>query len=240
LLLLKAGARMNAVILAGGKGSRLWPLTKEIPKPMLPVKGRPLICHQIELLKKYGLDKITISIGYLGEMIENYLKDGRAFGVKIKYARESKPLGTGGGIKNCERFVENSPVLIMYGDIFTQMNVKNFVEFHERCGGIASIVVHKTDHPLDSDLVILTKGSKIEKIIGKPERGSSIPSEISKTSIYIFEKKVFDYIPKAENSFEDDVMSFLVQKEKVYGYLTDEIIKDIGTFERYKKINNNY
>lgn len=229
---------MDAVILAGGKGSRLGPLTKEVPKPMLLVKGRPLIRHQIELLKKYGLNNITISIGYLGKIIENYLKDGKDFGVKIKYAREFEPLETGGGIKNCEKFIEESSVLIMYGDIFTQMNIKKFVEFHKRCGGIASIVVHKTDHPQDSDLVILAKDSKIEKIIGKSEKEGPLPSEISKSSIYIFNRKVFNYIPVTRNSFEDDVLPSLVQKERVYGYLTDELIKDIGTFERYKKISN--
>lgn len=235
-MIIMTGVKMDAIILAGGKGARLWPLTKNIPKPMLPIKGRPIICHQLELLKKYGLNSIIISIGYLGEMIENYLKDGKDFGVDIKYARELEPLGTGGGIKNCEKFVKDDTVLIIYGDIFTQMNINNFADFHEKSGGIASVVVHRTDHPQDSDLVKLNKNSEIERIIGRSEKDRSLLSEISKSSIYILNKKVFDYITETKNSFEDDVLPFLVQREKVFGYMTDEMIKDIGTFERYNEL----
>jgi len=227
---------MDAIILAGGKGSRLWPLTKQLPKCLLPIEGKPIICHQIELLKQYGLNNITISIGYLSEQISDYLKDGKDFGVKITYARELGPLGTGGGIKNCEKAVGSDPLFVIYGDILTRLNISRFVEFHTKHGGVASIVVHKTDHPEDSDLVELAQDGRIQKIIGKREKPRPARCAIAKSSIYVLNRRVFDYIPETQNSFEDDVLPLLIQKENVYAYVTEEMVRDIGTFDRYENV----
>ncbi len=231
---------MDAIIVAGGRGSRLWPLTKQMPKCMLPVKGKPIVCHQLELLRQYGLNNIIISLGYRGEQISEYLKDGEDFGVRIKYVRESEPLGTGGGIKNCEKAISSLSALVIYGDIFTRLNISRFIEFHANRQGIASIVTHKTDHPNDSDLVETTEDGQIQRIIGKREKRTHMKSGIAKSSVYILNRKVFDYIPKTQNSFEENVLPILVKKEKVFAYLTQEMVRDIGTLDRYQNVSHGY
>jgi len=230
---------MRALIICGGKGTRVQKINKEIPKALFPIAGKPLLHHQIEWLKKYGIDEIVFCIGHLGEQIKNFVGDGSSFGIKAFFSEEKQLLGTGGAIKNAEKFI-NGTFLVVFGDLMIEMNLSKLIEFHKSHNGIATIVVHKTDHPWDSDLIKLDNNGKIIEIIKRPGKMDKYPSEISKTSIYILEKDVLDRIPNSKVDFEKEVLPGIVNDGKAYGYFTNEFIKDIGTPERYKEIKMRY
>ncbi len=225
---------MKTIILVGGKGTRLRPLTYKIPKPMLPVKGKPILEHQIELLKKYGLADIVMCTGYLGEHVKNHFKNGSGFGVKITYSDEKEPLGTGGAIKNAENFID-STFFIIYGDIMLNVNMQKLIDFHKERGGKITIVLHETDHPEDSDLIAIDESGLITKIFHKPNH-EPYPSLLSKTSIYVVEPEVLKEMPSDKHDFEKQIIPKFIEQCEVFGYVTDEFIKDIGTLERIKMI----
>jgi len=227
----RQSAVRQAIILAGGRGERLRPLTDSMPKPLLPVAGRPVLEWQLMLLKKHGIEEVIICGHYLFEKIKGYFGDSWN-SVNIKYLDEPVPLGTGGAIKNAENLIDGT-FLVVYGDTMLDMNIRKLVEFHQQHGCIATITVHKTDHPEDSDLVEM-HGSRVTKIIKKPH-GIKGHGAISKTSVFVLEPEILKYVPE-RSDLEKDVLQPLVKKGQVAGYMTDEFIKDMGTHERYKKV----
>lgn len=225
----------NAVILAGGRGDRLRPLTDVLPKPLLPISGRPVLEHQIELLKKHGIKYVAICGHYLFNKIRDYFGDGSQYGVNISYLEEKEPLGTGGAIKNVESLIRNR-FIVLYGDEMLDINISKLMRFHLKNKGIATIVLHETTHPEDSDLVLLDKKNRIRKLLLKPHK--KIASKISKSSLYVFEPAVFSFLPRM-GSFETALQK-MIKTNRVFGYVTDEYIKDMGTFERYEQIKKRY
>jgi len=225
---------MKALIICGGKGTRVQQINKEIPKAMFPIAGKPILQHQIEWLKKYGINEIVFCIGYLGDQIIDFFGDGSKFGIVAEYSKETEPLGTGGAIKNAQEFVDDT-FLVVFGDLMIDMNLENLLTFHKKHSGLATIVVHKTDHPWDSDLIKLDNNGKIVEIIKKPGKMERYPSEISKTSIYVLEKDVMEMI-HGKCDFEQEILPKIVNLGKAFGYYTEEFIKDMGTPERYEKI----
>ena len=140
------------MILAGGKGSRMGNITKDIPKPMVLLDNRPILEYQIELLKKYDLKDITILTGYKGNVIKDYFTTGENWDVKINYFSDPKPLGTAGSVKEIENFIIG-PFLLLYGDTMVDINLTDLIHYHEQNEGIATLVAHPNDHPQDSDLL---------------------------------------------------------------------------------------
>ncbi len=157
---------MKAVILAGGKGTRLLPLTKKIPKCLVKIGEKPLIEHQILFLKKNGIKEIWLLLGYLGEKVKKYLED-KDFKLKIKFHQEEKLLGTAGALKFLEKEIKKD-FLVLSGDLMINFDLKRFIKFHQKKKGIATILVHPSDHPLDSDLVEVDKTGKILKLLRRP------------------------------------------------------------------------
>ncbi len=227
-------AGMKAVIVAGGKGTRLRPLTCDIPKPMLPVAGKPIIHHQIELLKQSGFSDIVICTGYLGDQIKKYFGNGSCFGVTIEYSEEKKPLGTGGAIKNAERLIDGT-FLIVYGDLMLGMNIKKLVTFHKSKNAMLTLVLHETNHPYDSDLVAVDENSRVAAIFHKPNK-DPLPSKFSKTSVYVAEPGVLHAMPSGNHDFEKEIIPKLVEKGVVFGYITNEFVRDVGSPERLGEI----
>lgn len=225
----------NAVILAGGRGERLRPLTDTTPKPLLPINGKPVMLHQIELLKKYGIKNIVICGYYLFDKIRGYFGDGSRFGVSISYLEEKEPLDTGGAIKNAERLIK-SRFIVLYGDEMLDINIKKLMKFHSTNNSIATIVLHKTSHPQDSDLVLLDKKGRIKKIFPKPHKKAH--SKLGKSSLYVFEPCVFRFLPQ-KGSFESSLPG-AIKTRRVFGYITNEYIKDMGTFERYEQVKKRF
>ena len=228
---------IKALIIAGGKGDRLKSIAKDIPKPLLSIAGIPIIERQIELLKKYNFTDIYILIGYLGEQIKDYFRQGRKFGVDIKYYQENIPLGTSGCVKCLEHELNNDHFIVIYGDLVIDMNLDNLVEFHITNHGDATIVVHPNNHPYDSDIVEMDECNRITAFYlkgSKPE----IYSNLVNAAVYVLNPIVFDYIPNnGASDFVKDVFSKMLKDNRVIkGYKTVEYIKDVGTIDRFNKV----
>ena len=232
---------MIAVILAGGKGERLKHLTEYIPKPMIQIEGMPVLERQINLLRQYKITDIHILTGYLGYVISNYFGDGKILGVNIKYFPEDKPLGTSGCIKELEGNIQDD-FLVVYGDLMLNMKLDNFIAFHKRKGGTATLVVHPNDHPCDSDLVVMDdSNNKIIDFLTKDKKPLYYANLVN-AAVYILSPVVFGYIPEGiQSDFVRDVFPEMLRcSEKIYGYKTVEYIKDMGTVDRFEKVNKNF
>ncbi len=229
----------KVLILAGGRGERLRPLTDKIPKPMLPVLGKPVLQHQIELFKKNGIDKIVIAGNYLFDVIKDYFGSGEKFGVEIEYCDEESPLGTGGAIKNAEKFFSKTDdFIVINGDnIIKKIDFEPIFLFHKYKKALATLIIIKDiEYPYDSDIVEIDEDKRVKRFIGKGQK------ELTSANggIFIFKKEIFNFIPKEFCNIEKDVIKKIYHSENIYGYLTDEYIKDIGTLERYENVKKHF
>lgn len=227
---------MKAVILAAGVGTRMqktFPLT---PKSMLPVGGKPLIQDQIEYLKKFGIKDFYINLHFLPEKIKNFLGDGSRFGVKITYSLEGKLLGTSGALNNFKNYL-NETFIVLYGDIFTRVDFDKFLQFHRSKNSQVSLLIHKTDHPEDSDLVGIDDKNLIKKIYTSPRTQPISHTDFSSTAIYILKPDVLKFLPKEISDFMEDFFPLLLQKGiKITGYFSNDYSKDMGTPTRYATV----
>ena len=232
---------MKAVILAGGKGTRLFPLTKEIPKLLIKIGEKPIIEHQIVLLRRYGIKEIWILLGFLGSQIKEYLKNGEKWDVNIHYYQEEKPLGTAGALRQLENDIKED-FLVLSGDVMMNFDLKRLINYHRRKKGIATIIVHPNDHPFDSDLVEIDDRGRITALLKRPHPKGIIFRNLSIASAYIFSPKIFKYIPKNKKTdIEKDILLLLLKsKEKIFAYNTSEYFKDIGTPDRLVKTRADY
>lgn len=175
---------MKAVIMAGGKGTRLRPLTCNKPKPMVPIVNRPMMEHIIYLLKKHGFEDVWITLFYLPELIQNYFGDGTDFGMKIRYSLEDSPLGTAGSVKKIiNEFTET--FLVISGDALTDINLEEAVRFHKEKKAKATIVLTKVASPLEYGVVIADQQGKVNRFLEKPGWGE-VFSDTVNTGIYIY------------------------------------------------------
>ena len=228
---------MKAVLLAAGEGTRLKPLTNNIPKVMLLVDEKPVLEHNINLLVKHKIRDIAINLYYLPKKIKKYFKNGKNWGINIFYSEEKKILGTAGALKNLSNFLDSSFVVV-YGDVISNVNISEMIEFHKKKGCMATIALYEEkENPQAKGLVEIDDNQKILKFIEKPENP---PINLANAGIYIFEPEILDFIP--ENKFFDcghDLFPLLISNKKyIYGYLLkDEYLIDIGTIKNYNKIN---
>ncbi len=233
---------MKAVILAGGKGKRLGSLGKKIPKPLIKIGDKPILEHQIMLLRKYGIRDIWLPLGYLGNQIREYFGDGRKWQVNISYHQEEKPLGTAGAIKTLEKKIKED-FLVLSGDVMLNFDIGRFINYHrQKKEKIGSIVVHPNDHPFDSDLVEVDKTGRITSLLIRPHRSGATFRNLSIASVFIFSSKIFKYITSQKKSdIEKNILPLILKaKQKIYAYNTPEYLKDIGTPERLKKVKQDY
>jgi NDP-sugar pyrophosphorylase family protein len=226
---------MKAIILSAGLGTRIRPLTDDIPKVMLPINGKPLLEHHISLLKRYGITDIAINLHYLPEKITGYFKEGNNFGVKITYSYEKELLGTSGAVKKLADFL-NETFVVIYGDVAIDMNLGNLIKFHKKNNAAVTLVIHESDHPQDSDIIEVNKKSEILQLWKKPHQ--IMPkSNLTNAALYILEPKILTFIPKGQSDFIKDIFPNLIKKGvKLMGYNTKEFIKDMGTLERYETV----
>ena len=210
---------------------------------MLKVGEKTILEHQIEVLKKSEISEIVIIIGYLGEKIKEYFKDGKEFGVKISYIEENpqKPLGTAGALYYLKKEI-NTDFILIYGDIFFNIDFKKMIEFHKEKQSKATLLTHPNSHPYDSDLIIADKQNRILTIDSKENIRNYEYRNIVNSGIYIFSQKIFKYIEKPEKlSLEHDIVSKMLENnEAIYSYKSTEYIKDMGTPERYEAVNRDF
>ena len=231
---------MTGVILAGGKGTRMGSLTKEIPKSMIRVGDMPVLKHQILLLKKYNITQIIIPVNFLKEQIIGYLGDGSDLGVQISYFEEPSPLGTVGGIKEIENQLKDD-FLVLYGDIMINMDLDRLVAFHKKKNSECTLVLHPNDHPFDSDLVETDDDGMVIRMYPKPHDPNTYYPNLVNAGVYLFSHSIFNYIEKGKKAdFGRDVFPRIYSSIKMYGYNTSEYIKDMGTPERLKEVENDY
>lgn len=224
---------MKALLLAGGKGTRLRPLTDNIPKPMVPVMGKPLLESTIMNLKKNGITEIIISTCYKSNYIKDYFKDGSEFGVRIKYISEDIPLGTGGAIKNVQRYVDDA-FIIFNSDILSDINIKRLIDFHKSRKADATIAVTHVENPSQYGVIEYDDNKRIKSFKEKP-KGKEITSHFINAGIYIFEPKVLKEIPANKVvSIEKDTYPSLLQKGyNLYAYESNDYWMDIGNLSKY-------
>lgn len=183
--------------MAGGKGTRLAALTKdEIPKPMVPVAGKPLLLWQVERLKENGITDLIMVIGHLGNKIKEYFGDGEQFGVSIRYFEETEPLGTAGPFLLSERHDPRGPVCDDVRDLFFDIDFQRMIRFHEEKGAVATLFVHPNGHPFDSDLLVLDANDKVTAFDSKHNVRDYWYKNCVNAGIFVFEKKICDYVPE--------------------------------------------
>jgi mannose-1-phosphate guanylyltransferase len=225
---------MQALILAGGKGTRLRPLTVYTPKPIVPICNRPFLLYQIDTLRRAGITDITLSLSYQPNKIEQLLGDGSDFGVKLKYTVEPQPMGTAGAYKFAEDLIRE-PTVVFNGDILTDLDLKAVIREHNERQATATVVLTPVENPQSYGLVETEKDGRIRRFLEKPK-----PDEITCNTInagtYILEPKVLDFLPAGENySFEYGLFPDLLKRgEPFYAHIPPRTYWiDIGTPERY-------
>ena len=226
---------MKAVIMAGGKGTRLKPLTCYKPKPMVPIVNRPMMEHIIDLLKKHKFTEVMATLFYLPQVIEDYFGDGRNFGLNMKYFIEETPLGTAGSVRNGADFL-NETFLVISGDALTDIDLEAAIKFHQEKGATATLILTKVDNPLEYGVVITDQDGKIKRFLEKPGWGE-VFSDTVNTGIYILEPKIFDYFQAGQVfDFSKELFPLLLASgEPLYGYIASGYWSDIGNLEQYRQ-----
>jgi len=228
---------MNAVILAGGKGTRISSIFPDIPKSMIPFQGKPLMQHQIEQLKQYDIRTIHMCLGYLSDSITDYFGSGIQFDVELDYEIETTPQGTAGSLYRLKDRLDKD-FLVINGDIIFNVNLYNLFDYHRNMGGIATLTTHRNPHPLDSDIVETDENSSVTKIHVRPHAPDFETSHLANAGISIFKPKLFEYIiPQKKQNIEKHLISAMLKdSQSIYAYQTDEYIHDTGTVERYHQV----
>ncbi|HEV2368753.1 MAG TPA: sugar phosphate nucleotidyltransferase, partial [Acidimicrobiales bacterium] len=224
---------MKAVIMAGGEGTRLRPLTSNQPKPMIPLANRPMMEHIIRLLREHGFTDIVVTVAFLANAIRTYFGDGSELGVRMVYASEETPLGTAGSVRNAmaeldERF------LVISGDVLTDLDLSAVVRYHEEKGATATIALKAMENPLEFGIVITREDGSIDRFLEKPTWGQVFSDTIN-TGIYVLEPDVFDYIEDGGVvDFAGDVFPAMLQADvPMFGYAVEGYWEDVGNLEAY-------
>lgn len=229
---------MKVVIIAGGRGERLRPITDKIPKPMVNVKGKPVLLHIINHFKSYGITDFILALCYLPEVITNYFGNGERFGVKIEYTWEdpAKPLGTAGAITLAKKIISDT-FIVTYADILRELNIKKMVDLHQQSKAFATLNVYKRESQNAKSMVIIDNKNRVVRFIERPDATELKENYIwANGSFYIFEPQIFNFISKNTSSdFGKDIFpKILNAKKRLYAYPTTDYFIDIGNMEKLK------
>jgi NDP-sugar pyrophosphorylase family protein len=220
---------MKAVILAGGRGTRLAPYTTILPKPLMPVGDKPILDIVISQLRHYGFTNITLAVGYLSELLMAYFGDGSRFGVSIHYSHESQPLGTAGPIALVEDLTE--PFLVMNGDILTALNFGDLMAYHHNNNVIATIATYPRSVKIDLGVIESDERARLTRYVEKPTHHYNVSM-----GIYIFDPRIRAHIPLNQRlDLPDLLMGILDKQETVQCYMYDGYWLDIGRVDDYQR-----
>jgi len=254
---------MKAVIMAGGHGTRIRSVASDIPKPMIPVLGKPILEYQIENLRRCGITDIKLITGYLSECISDYFGDGSNFGVKISYFNEDRPMGTAGALYYLKKELDESFLLLM-GDLMLSVDFDRFMSCHNESGAAVTLFVHPNSHPYDSDIIVTDEVKNVNDftedkcginasfsdenaVLSRPVTGF-ISKKAERTffyhnqvnsGIYAISPKVLNSIPEpieGKVDLDKDIIHKMIDKGSVYAYSSSEYVKDMGTPERYDEV----
>ncbi|MBN2213035.1 MAG: HAD-IIIA family hydrolase [Bacteroidales bacterium] len=231
---------MKAVILAGGKGTRLAEYTREIPKPMLQIGGKSILEYQIDMLIKYQVKEIIILVNYLKDIIINHFGDGSTYNISIRYFEEARPLGTAGGLKEVEEWLEDD-FFVLYGDVMINMDLQRLADYHLQKKSQCTLVLHPNNHPYDSDLVETDADGRIISFHPKPHENLSYYHNLVNAGVYVFSPDILNYLEKGTKAdFGREVFPRIFNDLRMYGYITSEYLKDMGTPERWEEVGRDY
>ena len=226
---------MKAVILAGGLGTRLRPYTKSLPKPMLPLGGKPILEYEIEWARKNGIKEIVLCVSYLRNKIEDHFGDGKKFGVKIEYAVSKKPLATAGQLKTAEKFIDDTFVCL-YGDSIYNFSLRNMIKHHKKSRANVTMSLFDYRFNLKYGVIDTKKSGQVTAWNEKPEFSAKI-----NIGCYLMEPEVLKLIPKNKEYGMDDVIrKVLSRKKKVSSVTSKNGFIDIGDKDTYEKTNEEY
>ncbi|MDY0116563.1 MAG: sugar phosphate nucleotidyltransferase [Sulfurimonadaceae bacterium] len=228
---------MKAVVMAGGFGTRIQPLTHSRPKPMLPIMNKPMMEHTIVMLRDLGIQEFIVLLYFKPEIIQDYFKDGSEWGIKITYVLPDNDYGTAGAVKLAQKHIGNDNFIIISGDLVTDFDFQKLFDFHKKEKAKLSIGITSVENPLEFGVVIVNKEHKIEKFLEKPSWGEVFSDTIN-TGIYILEPEILNYIPENENyDFGKELFPFLMQRGvTLMGCTLDGYWRDVGNPESYREV----
>lgn len=225
---------MRTAIIAGGRGTRIAEHYPDIPKPMIPVNGKPLLQYQIEMLVSQGFTEITLLLGYKAEFISDYFGDGSKFGASINYITEEMPLDTGGALA----LLPKETVLVMLGDLYCNIDVNRFVSFHEKSLADVTLFVHPNNHPQDSDIIKVDDDSRVTSWFSKKDRQGTELRNLVNAGIYVLNSSVLPEGAAVKRNLNKDIIIPTIRNGKVFAYRSSEYVKDMGTISRLRQVEN--
>lgn len=227
--------------MAGGEGSRLRPITVNLPKPLVPIANRPIMWHIIQLLKFHGVTDIVTTLHYLADEIQGAFGDGSDIGVNITHSMEDIPLGTAGSVKQAEILLGDSTFIIISGDALTDCDLTKALAFHREMGSVATLILSRVSNPRDFGIVMTREDGRIDRFLEKPDWGE-VFSDTVNTGIYILEPEILGLIEKNVNTdWSKDVFPRLLAEDApMFGYVMDEYWCDIGTLEQYREAQDDF
>ena len=227
---------MKAVVMAGGEGTRLRPMTSSMPKPLLPVANRPIMEHVLRLLRQHGLSEVVVTVQFLASLVRNYFGDGEELGMVLHYANEEVPLGTAGSVKNAEDLLSGDSFVVISGDALTDIDLSALIAYHKEKGALVTVCLTRVQDPVEFGITITDDEGRVERFLEKPTWGQ-VFSDTVNTGIYVMEPEVFDYVPAGKSvDWSSEVFPQLLAEGKpVYGYVAEGYWEDVGTHESYVK-----
>lgn len=227
---------MKAVVMAGGEGTRLRPLTSNRPKPLVPILNKPIAQHIIEHLKRAGINDIVVTLYYLGEEIQRYFGDGSDMDVNLIYSVEETPLGTAGSVKQAEEHLKDGTFVIVSGDALTDLDIEKALAFHRAKGAEATLVLKPVPNPVEFGVVMTEPDGRIVRFLEKPDK-AQVFSDSANTGMYILEPSVFELMESGKNyDWSQDIFPRLLEEGRpIYGYAMEEYWCDVGSLEQYRQ-----
>jgi mannose-1-phosphate guanylyltransferase / phosphomannomutase len=228
---------MKAVVMAGGEGTRLRPLTSNQPKPMVPIVGKPCMEHILELLREHGLTDVIVTVAFLPQAIRSYFGEGETLGLTVGYSVEESPLGTAGSVRLAARQLDET-FLVISGDALCDLDLTKLIEFHKERGAAVTIGLKSVDNPLEFGIVVTDEEGRIERFLEKPSWGQVFSDTIN-TGIYVLEPEVLKHVPTDRPyDFSKELFPYLLEMGRpLYGYVMDGYWQDIGNLDQYRQAN---
>jgi mannose-1-phosphate guanylyltransferase/phosphomannomutase len=228
---------MKAVVMAGGEGNRLRPLTSNQPKPMVPVVGKPCMEHILELLREHGMDEVIVTVAFLPQAIRSYFGEGETLGMQIGYSVEESPLGTAGSVRLASKQLDET-FLVISGDALCDVDLSALVAFHKEKGAAVTIGLKSVDNPLEFGIVVTDEDGRIERFLEKPSWGQVFSDTIN-TGIYVVEPEVLKHVPADRPyDFSKELFPYLLEMGRpLYGHVMDGYWQDIGNLDQFKQAN---
>src|SRR5690348_3463900 len=228
---------MKAVVMAGGEGTRLRPLTSNQPKPMVPIVGKPCMEHIVELLKRHGLEDVIVTVAFLPQAIRSYFGNGESLGVDIGYSVEESPLGTAGSVKRAAGRLDDT-FLVISGDALCDVDLTQLVEAHRANNASVTIGLKSVENPLEFGIVVTDEDGRVERFLEKPSWGQVFSDTIN-TGIYVLEPEVLKHIPQDRPyDFSKELFPLLLEMGRpIYGHVFDGYWQDIGNLDQYRQAN---